>query len=333
MNQSVNQIRLGLPKGSLNTVGRANTCQVFLDAGYDIRGYEPGAESPTRLAIVNDPEIIAYLTRPQSAPVELAREMLDIAIVGDDWIREENPDEESSITRIGDLDYGHIKVVVATRGDAPYASLADFFRAQKGRTSPVLCFTEYPKLTREWFVANEGYLELYGDEAPRIQVRGLASGKNKRVQILGSDGVTEAYVAKGADLIVDVTQTGASLREHGLKVLETVMDSSTGLYAGPSCTEWKAEKARQIFDQLRSVMVAKGYFDVKFDVPNDQMDAVRKYLIENQLCCREPTISPGENTAAMNILIRREKWPFALGALRSMGAIAIARSEVKQVVE
>ncbi|MGL6298085.1 MAG: ATP phosphoribosyltransferase, partial [Methanobacteriaceae archaeon] len=75
------KIVLGLPKGSLNNVNRGNTYKLFTDAGYDVKGYEPGKES-YEITIANDSEIKAYLTRPQSTPVELNRGMVDIAIVG-----------------------------------------------------------------------------------------------------------------------------------------------------------------------------------------------------------------------------------------------------------
>ena len=75
------KIKLGVPKGSLNTIGRGDTEGLFLDAGYVICGYTPGKESDRSLHIANDPEIQLFLTRPQSAPNELSRGLLDIAIL------------------------------------------------------------------------------------------------------------------------------------------------------------------------------------------------------------------------------------------------------------
>ncbi len=62
------KLRLGLPKGSLNTPGRGETWRLFEEAGYDIKGYQPGKESDRSLRIANDPEIECFLARPQSAP-------------------------------------------------------------------------------------------------------------------------------------------------------------------------------------------------------------------------------------------------------------------------
>ena len=148
----MNQIVLGLPKGSLNNVNRGNTHQLFVDAGYEVKGYEPGDES-NEITILNDPEIKAFLTRPQGAAVELNRGMLDIAIIGEDWVREESVNSDGDpIRKIGDLNYGQTRLVVAVPNEASYQSLTEFFRANKDREKPILCFTEYPNLTRQHFM-------------------------------------------------------------------------------------------------------------------------------------------------------------------------------------
>ena len=182
----MNQVILDLPKGSLNTKGRGNTQEVFLNAGYDIQGYEPGEESATRLGITNDPEINLFLARPQSMPVELSRRLADLAIVGEDWIMEEN---DPGIRKIGDLDYGRVRIVAAIPEAEPYQTLDAFFRGEAESGKPILCFTEYLNLTRQWFMQNEAYKELFGDKRPFVQVRGLTDGENKHVQIINSDGV------------------------------------------------------------------------------------------------------------------------------------------------
>ncbi len=323
---------LGLPKGSLNNVNRGNTHQLLVDAGYEVRGYEPGQES-YEITIVNDPEIRAYLTRPQSAPVELNRGMLDIAIIGEDWVKEESiANKEKSIRKIGDLDYGQTRLVVAVPNDAPYTSLSDFFRTNKNRKTPILCFTEYPNLTRQHFMKNEGYQEVFGDSIPLVQVRGLIDGKNDQVQIINSDGATEVYIAKGADLIVDNTQTGSSLKKAGLRELETITESSAGLYAGPSCVGRKAGKAKMIYEQLFGAVKARKYFDVKFNISNQNVKEVKEFLLSNDFCSDEPTIVEGVNFSQVNVLIPKTKFPEMLRGVKSYGASAIVREDVRQYV-
>ncbi len=330
----MNSIKLGLPKGSLNSKDRGNTHQIFVDAGYDIRGYEPGNESDRRLTIVNDPGIIPFLTRPQSAPVELNRQLLDIAIVGDDWVREESVStDRNGIKKVGDLEYGQVRIVVAVPDKTDYESLSDFFKTLEGCGRPILCFTEYVNLTRQRFMQNEAYRRIFGNKKPLVQVRGLRDGENHLVQIINSDGVTEGYIAKGADVIVDNTQSGRTLDDYGLRELDQIMESSTGLYAGPSCIGWKERKAGEIFEQLKGAVIARNYFDVKFNVPNEAVERTMVYLMSRGLCSDEPTVSRGERFSAFNVLMPRGKFPEALRILRKdYCASAIVRNEVKQYI-
>jgi ATP phosphoribosyltransferase len=329
----MDKIVLGLPKGSLNNINRGNTYKLFVDAGYEVRGYEPGNEK-NEINIMNDPEIKGFLTRPQSAPVELNRQMLDIAIIGEDWVREESVNlEEKLIRKIGDLDYGQTRLIVAIPQEDLYNSLTDFFRANKDRKSPILCFTEYPNLTRQYFMNNNGYQENFGESSPLVQIRGLWDGDNEMVQIINSDGATEVYIAKGADLVVDNTQTGSSLKKAGLKILETIMESSAGLYAGPSCTGKKAEKAKIIFEQLFGAIKARKYFDVKFNISNQKIEEVKEFLLSKKFCSDEPTVVQGNTFSQVNVLIPKNTFPEMLKGLKNFNASAIVREDVKQYVK
>lgn len=327
------KIILGLPKGSLNNVNRGNTYQVLTEAGYDITGYKPGNES-NEIIFNNDKEIKAFLTRPQSAPVELNREILDIAIIGEDWVKEESVNlDEQLIQKIGDLDYGQTKLIVAVPNEAPYNSLTEFFEMNKKREVPILCFTEYPNLTKQFFIENEGYKKIYGNKEPLVQVRGIQTGENKEVQIINSDGATEVYIAKGADLIVDNTQTGNSLKKAGLKIIDTILESSAGLYAGPQCVGQKLEKAQIIYDQLFGAIKARQYFDVKFNMANFRIEDTAEFLLNNGYCSDEPTVTKGENFSQINVLIHKSKFPEMLKEIKSLGASSIIRSNVKQYVK
>jgi ATP phosphoribosyltransferase len=330
---TMNTIKLGLPKGSLNTKDRGNTYELLVDAGYEIRGYEPGNESDRNLKILNDPEIDVYLVRPQSAPVELNKGFLDIAIVGEDWVREESiASSGNNIFKIGDLEYGKTRIVAAIPGNVPFESFDDFF--SQDRKEPILCFTEYINITKDYIVRNKAYISSYGTKSPVVQIRGLVEGENEMVQIINSDGVTEGYIAKGADIIVDNAQSGKTLREYGLKEIQEIMRSSAGLYGGPICNKWKKKKAEDIFQQLYGVVIARKYFDVKFNVTNNNVEPIRKYLITAKLCADEPTIIKGKKYSQVNILILKERFPLVLSCLKKDYNIsAIVRNEIKQFVK
>jgi len=329
----MNTIKLGLPKGSLNSRDRGNTYQLLIDSGYDIRGYDPGDESDRKLKILNDPEIEVYLVRPQSAPVELNKGFLDIAIVGDDWVTEESiANSQNNIFKIGDLEYGKTRIVAAIPNNLPFESFGDFFHEK--RKKPILCFTEYINITKDFIVKNEAYISNYGAKNPLVQIRGLIEGENEKVQIISSDGVTEGYIAKGADIIVDNTQSGKTLKEYGLKEIEEIMHSSAGLYGGPTCDEWKKKKAEDIYQQLYGAVTARRYFDVKFNVNNNNIEKVRNYLITEKLCADEPTIIEGKKYSQVNILILKERFPLVLSSLKKDYNIsAIVRNEIKQFVK
>jgi len=202
-------IRLGIPKGSLNMNGRAQlpTSKLFEKAGYDVVGYEPGKEDESRLRIRNDLDIKITLIRPQSAVADLLDPeiKLDLAILGADWYLEKNG-EQSAVELIGNLGYGKARLVVAIPMQSSQQTLTDFFRSQQERKTPVLCYTEYVNLTQRHFMKNPGYQEVYGEMAPRVRTRNHSFGDNYRVEIRESEGCTENYVGKGADLITDITE-------------------------------------------------------------------------------------------------------------------------------
>jgi ATP phosphoribosyltransferase len=326
-------IKLGLPKGSLNSKDRGNTHQLLIDAGYEIRGYEPGDESDKKLKILNDPEIDVYLVRPQSAPVELNKGFLDIAIVGDDWVTEESLANSSNyIFKIGDLKYGKTRIIAAIPNNLSFESFGDFFNQKSEK--PILCFTEYINITKDYIVKNEAYISNYGTKSPVVQIRGLIEGENQLVQIINSDGVTEGYIAKGADMIVDNAQSGKTLKEYGLKEIAEITHSSAGLYGGPTCKGWKKKKAEDVFQQLYGAVIARMYFDVKFNVINNNIENIRKHLISERLCADEPTIIKGEKYSQVNILILKEKFPLVLSSLKKdFNISAIVRNEIKQFVK
>lgn len=334
MIQETKEIRLGLPRGSLNDPERGDTKQVLIAAGYDVRGYEYGKESDSDLAITNDLEIKPFITRPQSTAVELSEDMLDIAICGDDWIREEAVNgRQEGIRKIGDLEYGQTRLVLAVPESSNFTSLPDFFIGLKGRERPIRCFTEYLNLTTQQFMQNETYQEIYRNVPPLVQVRGITVGENRLVRIIYSDGATEAYIRKGADIIADNTQSGKSLGKSKLREIGEIMKSSVGLYAGPSCTGWKEEKARKIYQQLYGAVKAKRYFYVLMNVPSGNRQGATDYLVSEGLCTKEPSVVPGTNFDQVSTLLPRARYPEAVETLiEQYGACDIVRSDIKQYI-
>lgn len=327
------EIKLGLPKGSLNTPGRGDTLKLLKDAGYIVRGYDSGKES-TSPKIVNDPEIRGRLVRPQDAATKLKEGILDIAITGNDWVREYLVNQPNGVRLVGDLGYGRTRLVFAVANSCDYESLSDLLLALKEEKERISCWTEYPYLTAQAFMQNPVYQSIYDDEIPLIYQQGKnVGGVNERIKIDISNGATEGCIAEGADMIVDNTQTGQSLRENNLRILEEILESSAGLYAGPTCTDWKMEKALDIFENLQGAVKGKNYDDVKFNIPVSYVAKLREYLIDAGLCADEPTITKGDRFAAVNILIPKMDYPSTRMLLRrDFCASAIIRSDVSQYI-
>lgn len=327
-------IKFGLPKGSLNTPGRGNTESIFMDAGYEIKGYTPTKESNRSMKIANDPEISLFLSRPQSSPSELLRELLDIAIIGEDWVRE-TQGENGAIEKLCDLEYGQTRLIVALPKENPAQNLNEYLATRLDDPRPLICYSEYVNLTRTFIASLPNYKTKYGDALPLLQIRGITVGENANVIVINSDGVTEGYIEKGADIVVDNTQTGSTLKAYGLKILDTIMTSTSGLYAGPSIAgdPWLREKAAAIAEALKGVVTARKYNDVKFNIPKGILDELIEYLKSNKLFVDWPTINEAGDYYAVNIVVPRAIWPRISNELKNKyKASGISRTGIKQLI-
>lgn len=252
------KIRLGLPKGSLNSIDRANTYQLFIEAGYDIQGYLPGSEKDDRLLIKNEPEISLFLIRPQSAATELKIGFLDAAISGEDWMRETLA-YDSGIKKVGTLEYAQASLVLAVLKNTPYSTIDElllgFFRLKK----PLILFSEYIYLAQKTLRENKTYQRLYKNKMPKYFIRNISQGENEWVKIFYSDGLTETYIRKGADAIIDLRKTGKTIDKYRLKPIHHILDTSAGLYSSPNCLVWKMRKINEIYQRLKGVIEANKF--------------------------------------------------------------------------
>src|SRR5690606_28383205 len=109
---------------------------------------------------------------------------------------------------------------------------------------------------------------------------------------------------------------------------DTIMESSAGLYAGPSCTGEKLEKAKMIFKQLYGATKARKYFDVKFNIANHRAGDVAEFLVSKGYCSDEPTVVSGSEFSQINVLIEKNRFPEMLEEIKGFGASAIVRENV-----
>jgi ATP phosphoribosyltransferase len=290
-------LSLVLPKGSLEkaTIELFNAADLTVQRGSD-RDYH---------ASIDDPRIdrVRFL-RPQEIPSYLERGLFDIGITGRDWITE----TQSDIVSLGELQYSKqtsnpVRVVLAVPVSSPWQSVADL-------PEGIRISTEFPSLT-------ERYLAEHGVKA----------------MIVPSYGATEAKVPDIVDAIVDLTETGSSLRKNGLRILETLLTSYTELVACPAAHA-DAEKRAAMEDialLLQGAIQARGQVLLKLNVAADQLAAVAAMLP----AMSSPTVTALANSGmhAVETVVPKRGVNTLIPALRAAGAHDILEIPISKIVE
>jgi ATP phosphoribosyltransferase len=289
-------LRLVLPKGSLEKA----TMDLFEAA--DLRVHRD-SEVAYR-AEIDDPRVAEVrILRPQEIPRYLVDGLFDLGIAGRDWIEE----TQSEVVSIGRLEYSKatdnpVKIVLAVGASSPWQRAEDL--PQGVRVS-----TEYPRLTQRYFAD-------LGIEA----------------DVRLSYGATEAKVPDIVDCIVELTETGRALRAAGLKIIDTVLTSSTELIANPAAAADpdKAHAMRQIHTLLEGVLEARGKVLVKLNVQAAQLDGVIALLP----AMKTPTVNElyaGQGYAVETVVPKRDI-NVLIPALRDHGATDIIELPIAKIV-
>jgi ATP phosphoribosyltransferase len=290
-------LSLVLPKGSLEKA----TLDLFDAADLTVRR----ASDRDYHASIDDPRIerVRFL-RPQEIPSYLERGLFDIGITGRDWITETQAD----VVSLGELQYSKatsnpVRVVLAVPDAAPWRSVADL-------PDGIRISTEFPSLT-------ERYLAEHGVKA----------------MIVPSYGATEAKVPDIVDAIVDLTETGSSLRKNGLRILETILTSYTEFVA---CAASYADPAKRTAMEditllLSGAIRARGNVLLKLNVAADQLDAVAAMLP----AMSSPTVTALANTGmnAVETVVPKRGVNTLIPALKAAGARDILEIPISKIVE
>ncbi len=245
------KLRLGIPKGSL----QESTLQLFARAGFNIT-INPRSYFPQ----MDDPEIECMLIRAQEMARYVEDGILDVGLTGRDWILENG----AQIVDVADLVYakqtfGKVRWVLAVLDRSGFQSVQDL----QGR----IIATELVRVT-------EQYLAQRGVQA----------------KVEFSWGATEVKPPVLADAIVEVTETGSSLRANGLRIIDTVLESNTKLIANRQSwlIEWKREKVRILEMLLRGALEAHGKVGLMMNIRRKDLKRVLAVLP----ALKRPTISP-----------------------------------------
>lgn len=288
------QLKLGLPKGSLQNA----TFNLFQKAGYDIsvreRSYHPD---------INDPEISAILLRAQEMSRYVEDGVLDAGITGLDWILE----NESDVAEVATLRYSKatarpVRWVLAVPENSDIHSVKDL---------------EGKRIATELVGASKRYFEKHG----------------VNVDIEFSWGATEVKVPNLVDAIIDVTETGSSLRANKLRIVETLFESETKLIANKASWEdpWKREKLERMTLMLEGAINAIGKVGLKMNVRVENMENVMRVLPTG---ITNPTVShlSHDGWRALEIIVDEDVVRTIIPALKGAGAEGIIEYPLNKII-
>ncbi|MCZ6515167.1 MAG: ATP phosphoribosyltransferase [Acidobacteria bacterium] len=287
------KLRLGIPKGSL----QESTLQLFARAGFNIT-VSPRSYFPK----IDDPEIECMLIRAQEMARYVEDGILDAGLTGLDWILE----NEADVVEVADLVYakqtfGKVRWVLAAPESSPYRSVKDL----QGK----IIATELVRVTEKYLAEN---------------------GVKAKVEF--SWGATEVKPPVLADAIVEVTETGSSLRANGLRILDTLMESNTKLIANHKSwdSEWKRKKVENIEVLLRSAIEAHGRVGLMLNVRNEDLQRVLHVLP----ALRRPTISQlsEEPWVAVHTILEEKTVREIIPKLKEAGAEGIVEYPLNKIV-
>jgi ATP phosphoribosyltransferase len=287
-------IRLGIPKGSL----QQSTIDLFRDAGWTItmssRSYFPS---------IDDADIECALVRAQEISRYVESGLFDVALTGKDWILENSSD----VVEVEDLIYSKAtyrpaKWVLAVDEKSDIRTVEDL----QGKKIA----TELVNFTKKYF-----------------QERGIA------VEVEFSWGATEAKVVDGlADAIVEVTETGSTIRAHNLKIIQELLVTNTKLIANKKSWEdgRKRTKIEQIALMLKSALQATGMAGLKMNAPKESLEKIIGMLP----ALTSPTVSPlhDPNWYSLEIIIHESQSRTLIPELLRAGARGIIEYPLKKVL-
>jgi ATP phosphoribosyltransferase len=290
-------LSLVLPKGSLEEA----TLELFDAADLTVlrtsdRDYH---------ASIDDPRIDRVsILRPQEIPTYIERGLFDLGITGRDLITEAGAD----VVSLGELQYSKMtsnpaRIVLAVPHEAPWQAVSDL-------PDGIRISTEYPELTRRF-----------------LDERGV------KAVVIRSFGATEAKVPDIVDAIVDLTETGSSLRKNGLRILDTLLTSYTELITNPAAYADADKRAamEDVLLLLRGVIRARGNVLLKLNVAAGQLAAVIAMLP----AMSSPTVTALANTGmnAVETVVPKSGVNTLIPALKAAGAQDILEIPISKIVE
>jgi len=293
MKETINKLRLGLPKGSL----QESNLKLFRKAGYHItvsgRSYYP---------VFDDPEIEAMLIRAQEMARYVENGILDCGLTGYDWIMEQN----AEVKEVAELNYAKeglrpVRWVIAVPNDSKIKTIKDL-NGKRIATELVGFTTRYLK------------------------------SKKIKAEVDFSWGATEVKPPYLADAIVELTETGSSLRANNLRIVETILQSSTRFIANRKAwkNSWKQQKMENLVMLLRGALAAEEKVGMKMNVKQTDLKRILSLLP----AMHSPTISSLSDAGwyDLDVVIDEKQVRELIPMLKKAGASGIVEYQLNKVI-
>ena len=307
MSNYQDKLVIGLPAGSLADPNRGgNLIGLLKKAGFPAKGYDKGG--PTSFPVTGF--FMGWDGRPQEFGSQLGLGELDVAVGGDDWIRERmlefryEYNVEFALEKILPLQRGNVRIVIIN-GHDKNVGCDEWLKGLLAAKPLVTMVSEMPYLALEWFQnkavqlgfgeSHKGYSVQKFKTPPRIE-----SG----IVIYETWGKTEAKVTNGSvDFGLEITQTGSAIQSYGLNIVDEIMPSETSIWANPAIKNdpVKYDLARMLILNLYGAINAENKVLLLFNAPKENAGAIEAYLRDNRLFADEPTMNMGLNFVEFSV--------------------------------
>ncbi|HSG73687.1 MAG TPA: ATP phosphoribosyltransferase [Nitrosopumilaceae archaeon] len=315
----MSKVKFAIPKGSLEEA----TFKILEKSWTKVN-----RKSRTYRVYLDDPQITVKMLRPQEIPNLVSEGLYDVGITGQDWIGETKANVESIL----DLEYGKIKLVIAIPDKYKFknldAMIADY--AKKKKTLRIS--SEYLTTASKYIKQLKSYKKFYGSKDPQIITPWVRLGTNKKLQIHLSFGATEAKPPDDVDAIMDVTETGTTLKQNQLKIVDKVLESNAYLVANKNSIKDKS-KREKIFDivtLMRGAVHGRKYLHIYLNVEEKNL----KKLLKEVTSLKRPTVSPLSEKGwfGVNTVIEKSEFHKLVPKLRKI-AQGLVVHETRQILE
>ena len=288
----MDKLRILIPKGRIFE----NVSRLFADSGFPIsfsdRTYRPVLGMNQWLESWMEVKIM----KPQNVGELLEMGSHDAGFTGIDWIRE----TASDVEEIMDLSFDKVSLVVAVPRSSDEAAM---------KSHKIVVATEYPNLAENWLKSNSW-----------------------QYKIVRTYGATEVFPPDDADMIIDNTSSGQTLRDNGLKIIATLMESSTRFVASKAAlaNSEKREKIEELAMHFKAVLNGRDRVMLEMNIPKAKFEEIVATLPS----MRSPTISPlyGEEGFAVKIAVKKSEVPLLITQLKKAGAADIVEYDLRKVV-